>query len=153
MVTKWLNARHTGLHVRVQVVRESKVKAPMPEFRPDGFLRKLVWRQHRYREWLKQHLQRFDLSCVADTATLDVTPFSMTREGLIHKEKGRFEKKDLSRIDDRNEWQLGFSNVSRLNSHWHESNRAWTANAKTYWSASMSSTRSWRVPSSNRALT
>jgi len=114
MVTKWLNARHTGLHVRVQVVRESKVKAPMPEFRPDGFLRKLVWRQHRYREWLKQHLQRFDLSCVADTATLDVTPFSMTREGLIHKEKGRFEKKDLARIDDRNEWQLGFSNASRL---------------------------------------
>lgn len=114
MVTKWLNARHTGLHVRVQVVRESKVKAPMPEFRLDGFLRKLVWRQHRYREWLKQHLQRFDLSCVADTATLDVTPFSMTREGLIHKEKGRFEKKDLARIDDRNEWQLGFSNASRL---------------------------------------
>lgn len=114
MVTKWLNARHTGLHVRVQVVRESKVKAPMPEFRPEGFLRKLKWRQHRYREWLKQHLQRFDLSCVADTATLDVTPFSMTREGLIHKEKGRFEKKDLARIDDRNEWQLGFSNASRL---------------------------------------
>lgn len=114
MVTKWLNVRHTGLHVRVQVVRESKVKSPMPEFRLDGFLRKLVWRQHRYREWLKQHLQRFDLSCVPDTATLDVTPFSITSEGLIHKEKGRFEKKDLARIDDRNEWQLGFSNVSRL---------------------------------------
>lgn len=114
MVTKWLNARHTGLHVRVQVVRESRVKAAMPEFRPEGFLRKLVWREHRYREWLKQHLQRFDLSCVADTATLDVTPFSMTREGLIHKEKGRFEKKDLARIDDRNEWQLGFSNATRL---------------------------------------
>ena len=114
MVTKWLNVRHTGLHVRVQVVRESKVKSPMPEFRLDGFLRKLAWRQHRYREWLKQHLQRFDLSCVPDTATLDVTPFSMTREGLIHKEKGRFEKKDLAHIDDRNEWQLGFSNASRL---------------------------------------
>ena len=114
MVTKWLNARHTGLHVRVQVVRESKVKSPMPEFRHDGFLRKLIWRQHPYREWLKQHLQRFDLTCVADTATLDITPFSMTREGLIHKEKGRFEKKDLHRIDDRNEWQLGFSNKMRL---------------------------------------
>jgi len=114
MVTKWLNARHTGLHVRVQVVRESKVKSSIPEFRPEGFLRKLVWRPHRYREWLKQHLQRFDLSCVADTATLDVTPFSMTREGLIHKEKGRFEKKDLARIDDPNEWQLGFSNATRL---------------------------------------
>ena len=114
MVTKWLNARHTGLHVRVQVVRESKAKSSLPEFLAEGFLRKLVWRQHPYREWLKQHLQRFDLTCVADTETLDITPFSMTREGLIHKEKGRFEKKDLHRIDDRNEWQLGFSNKMRL---------------------------------------
>ncbi len=114
MVTKWLNARHTGLHVRVQVVRESKAKSSSPQFLAEGFLRKLVWRQHPYREWSKQHLQRFDLTCVADTAMLDVTPFSMTREGLIHKEKGRFEKKDLHRIDDRNEWQLGFSNAIRL---------------------------------------
>jgi uncharacterized protein YPO0396 len=111
LVTGWLNANHTGLHVRAQVVREAKVP---PHFKEDGFLRKLEWRQHSYRDWLKQHLARFDLACVPDSATLDVTPFSLTQTGLIHRESGRFEKRDLRRVDDRSEWYLGFSNARRL---------------------------------------
>jgi uncharacterized protein YPO0396 len=111
LVTRWLNERHVGLHVRVQVVREAKLPA---RFRDDGFLRKLEWREHPYRDWLKQHLARFDLACVADTETLDATPFSMTQAGLIHRESGRFEKKDIKRVDDRSEWCLGFSNERRL---------------------------------------
>ncbi len=111
LVTRWLNQRHTGLHVRVQVVRATSGKA---EFLEDGFLRKLVWREHAYREWVKHHLTRFDLHCVVDTETLDRTPFSMTRQGLVHLERGRFEKKDQQRIDDRRTWQLGFSNKNRL---------------------------------------
>ncbi len=114
MITRWLNAQHTGLHVRVQVVNSNGVPAQPPVFRGNGYLRKLVWREHPYREWIKYHLKRFDLQCVDDTAELDSTPFSMTREGLIHKEQGRFEKKDLARIDDRRQWFLGFSNTSRL---------------------------------------
>ena len=112
MVTRWLNARHTGLHVRVQVVTGAVQGAA--DFKDDGFLRKLAWREHPYRDWLKRHLARFDLHCVADTQTLDATPFSMTREGLAHLERGRFEKKDQQRIDDRRKWALGFSNKSRL---------------------------------------
>ncbi len=110
-VTHWLNARHTGLHVRAQVTAAVKGVAPFLE---RGFLRKLKWRQHRYREWVKHHLARFDLHCVADTKALDQTPFSMTRAGLIHREQGRFEKRDLSKIDDRRDWCLGFSNATRL---------------------------------------
>ena len=114
MVTRWLNARHTGLHVRVQVVRNAQGKGAPPEFAANGYLRKLVWRQHAYRDWLKQHLSRFDLQCVESTEVLDATPFSMTREGLVHLESGRFEKKDQSRVDDRRRWCLGFSNTTRL---------------------------------------
>ncbi|MGV0036772.1 MAG: ATP-binding protein [Candidatus Azotimanducaceae bacterium WSBS_2022_MAG_OTU7] len=113
MVTKWLNVRHIGLHVRVQVCSSSQ-KSTAVNFREDGFLRKLQWRSHDYRDWLKHHLNRYDLVCVSGTDELDVTPFSMTRQGLVHKEKGRFEKKDQSRIDDRRDWCLGFSNRSRL---------------------------------------
>ena len=111
LVTGWLHANHAGLHVRAQIVREAKVP---PRFKENGFLRKLEWRQHPYREWLKQHLARFDLACVPDSATLDATPFSLTQTGLIHRESGRFEKRDLRRIDDRSEWYLGFSNARRL---------------------------------------
>lgn len=114
MVTRWLNARHTGLHVRVQVVNKAFAQNNRSEFKENGYLKKLVWRDHPYREWLKNHLQRFDLQCVANTEELDRTPFSMTQQGLLHMEKGRFEKKDQHRIDDRRLWCLGFSNTSRL---------------------------------------
>jgi len=113
MVTRWLNTRHTGLHVRVQMVRDV-ASHDSAEFRFNGFLRKLVWREHPYREWLKKHLSRFDLQCVSSTEELDNTPFSMTQQGLIHFDKGRFEKKDQYKIDDRLRWHLGFSNKSRL---------------------------------------
>ncbi len=111
LVTRWLNERHTGLHVRVQVVRKVSGSA---QFKPDGYLRKLAWREHPYREWLKHHLARFDLHCVDNADTLNETPFSMTREGLVQYEKGRFEKKDRTPVDNRRGWQLGFSNENRL---------------------------------------
>ncbi|HFD32590.1 MAG TPA: hypothetical protein ENJ28_07815, partial [Gammaproteobacteria bacterium] len=54
------------------------------------------------------------LQCVSGTDELDATPFSMTKEGLVQLERGRFEKKDQKRVDDRRSWSLGFSNKSRL---------------------------------------
>ena len=84
------------------------------QFHSDGDLRKLVWRDHPYREWLKHHLARFDLHCVETTEQLDVTPYSMTQAGLIHMDKGRFEKKDQTRINDQRKWPLGFSNKDKL---------------------------------------
>ena len=112
MVTQWVNARNNRTHVRLQVVDLNKTE--FARFKDNGFLGKLTWKEHAYRDWLKQHLHRFDLQCVADTQTLDKTPFSMTQQGLIHLEQGRFEKKDQQRIDDRKIWCLGFSNTSRL---------------------------------------
>lgn len=113
MVTRWLNVRHTGLHVRAQVVLDNKTVS-FTQFSDRGFLRKLAWKNHPYRDWLKHHLNKFDMQCVAGTDELDATPFSMTKEGLIHMERGRFEKKDQKRVDDRRSWSLGFSNKSRL---------------------------------------
>lgn len=114
LITKWLNNQHTGLHVRVQVVLDNRDANSHTEFKADGFLRKLKWRTHPYRDWLKAFLSRYDLLCVANTEQLDRTAFSMTQQGLIHKEKGRFDKKDLQSIDDRRHWQLGFSNKNKL---------------------------------------
>ncbi len=113
MVTRWLNVRHTGLHVRAQVVLDNK-NTDYVQFRDKGFLRKLIWKDHPYRDWVKNHLNKFDLQCVSGTDELDSTPFSMTKEGLVHMERGRFEKKDQKRVNDRRSWCLGFSNKSRL---------------------------------------
>lgn len=111
LVTRWLNSRHTGLHVRVQVVGQAGAAA---QFKPDGYLRKLEWSAHAYRDWLKHHLARFDLHCVDSTQQLDDTPFSMTIKGLVHLDKGRFEKKDQQAIDNPRNWCLGFNNHARL---------------------------------------
>ena len=113
LVTKWLNTRHTGLHVRVQVVRLHQ-HPQVAEFLSDGFLKMLDWKPHPYRDWLKKHLSRFDLHCVASTEILDQTDFSMTIQGLVHLDKGRFEKKDQQRIDNPRFWCLGFTNKGRL---------------------------------------
>ena len=110
-ITAWLNARHLGLHVRVQVAGR---EAGPARFGDHSFLRKLIWREHPYRDWLKHFLSRHDLRCVDSTDELDSTAFSLTREGLIHRDKGRFEKKDIHRVDDRRDWCLGFSNSRRL---------------------------------------
>lgn len=110
-ITKWLNARHTGLHVRVQVVGRNFEKI---DFGNRGFLAKLYWKDHKYTDWLKSHLCKYDLSCVDTIQELNETEFSMTKEGLIHKKHGFFEKKDLSRIDDKHEWCIGFSSKERL---------------------------------------
>ena len=118
MVTKWVNARNNKTHVRLQVVNLKQVEHV--HFKDNGFLGKLLWREHAYRDWLKQHLKRFDLNCVSDTQILDHMPFSMTQQGLIHLERGRFEKKDQQRVDDRKAWCLGFSNTSRLSLLKHE---------------------------------
>ncbi|TXH60556.1 MAG: hypothetical protein E6Q89_00700 [Bacteroidia bacterium] len=115
-VTYWLNQHHVDLHIRVQVVLDdalAKARHPV-QFWTDGFMQKLDWRPHTYREWLKHHLSSFDLHCVENAQTLNETAFSMTIQGLVQLEKGRFEKKDQQRIDDQSAWQLGFSNQQRL---------------------------------------
>lgn len=115
LVTQWLNQTHTGLHVRVQVVDESAISGKgQATFKTNGFLRKLSWRDHPYRDWVKRHLSRYDLNCVDSLQALDATPFSITLQGLIHFDKGRFEKKDQNKVGDRRKWQLGFSNKFRL---------------------------------------
>ncbi|MGN1392852.1 MAG: ATP-binding protein [Succinivibrionaceae bacterium] len=110
-ITAWLNARNTGLHVRVQVA--GRVDGNQ-EFGNRGFLRKLYWKEHEFTAWLKSFLLKHDLTCVDSVNELNDTEFSMTREGLIHKKGLAFEKKDLTRIDDRHDWCTGFSIKERL---------------------------------------
>ncbi len=110
-ITAWLNSRHTGLHVRVQVTSKTSANT---EFGNRGFLRKLYWKDHEFTPWLKEFLTRYDLTCASSVEEMNETEFSMTREGLIHKKGGFFEKKDISRIDDRHDWFTGFSIKDRL---------------------------------------
>ncbi len=114
-VTWWINKHHLGIHVRIQEVKQAALNPGYINFNPNGYLAKLEWKQdHVYRDFLKHFLKRHDLTCVDSTEQLNQFEFSMTREGQIHKEKGRYEKNDNTKIDDRRHWNLGFSNKARL---------------------------------------
>ncbi|MDO4433213.1 MAG: ATP-binding protein [Alysiella sp.] len=113
-INQWLNTRHMGTHIRVQEVDLDKTQDV--EFKEKGYLAKLVWREHVYQNWLRGFLHQKDVFCAENMAEFERTPFSMTREGLQHWERGRSEKKDNYKINDKNQWFLGFSNKTRLGS-------------------------------------
>lgn len=111
-VTEWINKHHTGLRMRVRAVGQTiNHKNTMLE---NGFLSKLNVKNHQFSEWLLQFLSQYDLLCVDSIELAQITPFSMTIEGSIFKEKGRFEKDDTRHINDQSNWQLEFSNKTRL---------------------------------------
>lgn len=112
-ITTWVNQRHTGLHMRIQVVEPNSSYNVV--FGNRGFLQKLKWKKHPFTNWLQNNLLKQDLACVNSVEELNDTEFSMTVEGLIHRKGGFFEKKDQKAINDRHEWCLGFSSVEKLN--------------------------------------
>lgn len=116
LVTRWLNQRHTGLHVRVQVVREA-VASAQPAFHHDGYLHKLTWREHPYRSWLQHHLARIDLDEVNQ------------REALWQKlPRYRWEDIDaplwqgkVGRIEQQlNQWVASGSDLQQCKARWEE---------------------------------
>ncbi|MGI9282907.1 MAG: ATP-binding protein [Endozoicomonas sp.] len=106
---RWVNQRHNKLHVRLLEVKEQKGSA---EFLDDGFTRKLHYKQHPYRESLKQFLSGIDRHCVDSPEALGTTPHGMTLQGLMSGTRGRFEKQDQRRLDQ--DWMTGFDNQDRL---------------------------------------
>ena len=112
-ITTWVNQRHTGLHIRIQVVESNTNYAV--SFGNQGFLQKLNWKKHPFTNWLQNFLLKHDLACVDSVEEMNETEFSMTVEGLIHRKGGFFEKKDTRAINDRHDWFLGFSSKDKLN--------------------------------------
>ncbi|WP_420554253.1 ATP-binding protein [Neptuniibacter marinus] len=112
-VTQYVNRRHLGLNFKARSVTPG-AKFAMPTFKDDGFLRKLDWKDHPYRETVKNLLAHIDLKCVTE-AEISMVSHAMTKEGLIHYEKGQFSKDDRHKINDKTRWSLGFSSQDRMN--------------------------------------
>ena len=106
---KWVNSRHNALHVRIL-----EVKSPdsPPRFFEDGFTRKLAYKDHPYRETVKDLLAGLDRHCVDSPEALHDTPHAMTVEGLMSGRARFFDKQDQKRLSA--DWQTGFDNRDRL---------------------------------------
>ncbi|WP_337924602.1 ATP-binding protein [Spongiibacter nanhainus] len=106
---RWVNSRHNALHVRI-------LEVALPEksvhFFEDGFTRKLQYKDHPYREAVKDLLAGLDRHCVDSPTALRHTPHAMTVEGLLSGRARFFDKQDQKRLQD--DWQTGFNNRDRL---------------------------------------
>ncbi|MDP9140546.1 MAG: hypothetical protein M3O62_07135 [Pseudomonadota bacterium] len=109
-LTDLLDRRHMGRRVGVEFVR---VDTSMTVFKELSFLKKIEWKQHPFREWLKRYLSDYSLDCLDSTAAVRARPHSMSVTGIIHRRVGSFDKDDGIRIDDQRLWFMGFSNESK----------------------------------------
>jgi uncharacterized protein YPO0396 len=106
---RWINHRDNRMHVRLLEVETAHGES---RFFPDGFTRKLKYKEHPYREALKVWLGGIDRHCVASPEQLHDTPHGLTEQGLMSDRRGLFEKQDQRRLDQ--DWMTGFDNKDRL---------------------------------------
>ncbi|MAC46206.1 MAG: hypothetical protein CMI12_05040 [Oceanospirillum sp.] len=105
----WVNNRHNRLNVKLLRVEN---EYPHAHFFNDGFTRKLNFKNHPYREAVKNLLAGIDRHCVNNPDDLQHTPKGMTRQGLMSGRNGYFDKQDGSRLDQN--WMTGFDNKDRV---------------------------------------
>lgn len=106
---RWVNHRNNQLHVRLW---ELEQPSSAVQFFEDGYLRKLDYKDHPYREAAKHLLSKFDLHCVATAEDLRNTPHAMTVQGMMSVKQGFFDKQDQRSLNDN--WFTGFDNKDRL---------------------------------------
>ena len=105
----WVNSRHNALHVRIL---EVKTPQKPPLFFENGFTRKLDYKDHPYRETVKDLLAGLDRHCVDSPEILRDTPHAMTVEGMMSGKARFFDKQDQKSLST--DWQTGFDNRDRL---------------------------------------
>lgn len=106
----WINQRNNRLHVRLL---EVKLPHFPVRFFDDGFTRKLLWKEHPWREAVKALLAESDRHCVDSPEQLRDTPHAMTVQGLMSGKERFYDKQDQKRLDE--DWLTGFDNRDRLN--------------------------------------
>lgn len=106
---RWVNQRDNRLHVRLQRARHHDQSG---QFFPDGFTRKLNFKQHPLLSTAKQLLGSRDLHCVSSADALERTEQGLTIEGTMSGSRGKFEKQDQRRLHDG--WMTGFDNKDQL---------------------------------------
>ncbi|EJC0214383.1 hypothetical protein MXZ45_004434 [Salmonella enterica] len=107
---RWINQRNNRLHVRLL---EIKLPHAPARFFDDGFTRKLLWKEHPWREAVKALLAESDRHCVDSPEQLRDAPHAMTVQGLMSGKQRFYDKQDQKRLDE--DWLTGFDNRDRLN--------------------------------------
>jgi uncharacterized protein YPO0396 len=110
-----------GHHLKARVVyyrvpdpaREGRI--PLPNWSPGALAAKLDIRDHPFAPWLERELaRRADFECVETMVEFRRAAKAITKAGQFKGDRGRHEKDDRHRIDDRSQYVLGWSNERKL---------------------------------------
>ncbi len=116
-VSDWIDGRHLKARVVYYRVpdpaRESRT--PPPNWSHRALAAKLDIRDTPFGWWLERELaRRADFECVETMAEFRRAAKAITKAGQFKGERGRHEKDDRFRIDDRSQYVLGWSNERKL---------------------------------------
>ena len=116
-VSDWIDGHHLKARVVYYRVpdpaREGRI--PPPNTSPGALAVKLDIRDHPFAPWLERELaRRADFECVETMAEFRRAAKAITKAGQFKGDRGRHEKDDRHRIDDRSQYVLGWSNERKL---------------------------------------
>jgi uncharacterized protein YPO0396 len=113
-VSRYINETHLGQRL---VYHRVERDAPRTTARlgSGSLVAKLDLKASPYRDWLFDELsRRFDYQCAPSLRAFQDAERAVTITGQIKHNRGRHEKDDRNRIDDRSRWVLGFDNRDKL---------------------------------------
>jgi uncharacterized protein YPO0396 len=116
-VSDWIDGHH--LRARVVYYRvpdpAQQLRTAPPSWSSGMLAAKLDIRDHPFAPWLERELaRRADFDCVETMADFRRAAKAVTKAGQVKGERGRHEKDDRHRIDDRSQYVLGWSNERKL---------------------------------------
>lgn len=124
-VSDWINERHLGIKLVYYRVPERTTNGTPPPQLPDRSLfAKLKIKDSPFSAWLDRELShRADYECVETMAEFRRAAKAITKAGQVKGARGRHEKDDARRIDDRRHYVLGWDNQAKIDTLLDQANR------------------------------
>ena len=116
-VSDWIDTRHLKARVVYYRVPDAAQAGRIPPatWSPGALAAKLAVRDHPFAPWVERELaRRADFECVETMAEFRRAARAVTKAGQSKGDRGRHEKDDRHRIDDRSQYVLGWSNERKL---------------------------------------
>ncbi|MFJ8916051.1 ATP-binding protein [Amycolatopsis sp. NPDC102389] len=123
-VSEWINERHLGIKLVYYRVPERLGHTPSPPLSERSLSTKLEIKDSPFAAWLDRELaHRADYECVDTMAEFRRATKAITQAGQIKSSRGRHEKDDARRIDDRRHYVLGWDNQSKTDALLDQANQ------------------------------
>ncbi|MFG3016231.1 ATP-binding protein [Streptomyces cinerochromogenes] len=128
-VSEWINDHHLGTKlVYFRVPDHTPARRTQPAPSTALFTKLEIRGDSPYAEWLAGELERrASHTCVATMDDFRHAELAMTAQGLIKGARGRHEKNDTTRIDDRSTYVLGWTNQAKIDALLDQAGKVHTA--------------------------